>query len=154
MAGRPEGNAGSEGDRIEIGRLSQELKKHIDARQEWLISTKEFEQANPLENEVVLNHTEFKELIQKLAHKSMAQILLFRMEDDSPKRIHGKRVLISYLYPLRIPTKSKVLSAYPETPNSTSEELHVGMFVKYQDEIYIDGALDFLLIRVAEPVKK
>lgn len=84
----------------------------------------------------------------------MAQILLFRMEEDIPKRIHGKRVLMSYLYPLRVPAQSKVLSTYPETPNSTSEELHAGMFVKYQDEIYIDGALDFLLIRAAEPVKE
>ncbi|OAL68517.1 hypothetical protein A7C99_0106 [Trichophyton rubrum] len=107
--------ASSKGGKIEIGHLSQELKELIDARQKWLISSKDFEQANPLENEAVLNHKEFKELIQKL---------------------------------------SKVLSTYPETPNSTSEELHAGMFVKYQDEIYIDGALDFLLIRAAEPVKE
>ncbi|KAI1932711.1 hypothetical protein LOZ66_006778 [Ophidiomyces ophidiicola] len=149
MAGRSEGehNADSEGDQIEIGHLSQELKKLIDARQEWLVSTKDFEKTNPLENKDVLYHPEFKELIKKLAHENIAQILLFRAEDHIPKRIHGNSPNhTSYLYPLRIQSQSKAYSAYPGTAGSTTEELQLGMFVVYRKQVFIDGPLDFLLI--------
>lgn len=76
------------------------------------------------------------------------------MEYDTPKHIHGKGILVSYLYLLRIPIEARVLSTYPETPSLTSEKLRVGTFVEYQDQIFIDGALDLLLIRAAEPIMK
>ncbi|EGD95271.1 hypothetical protein TESG_02761 [Trichophyton tonsurans CBS 112818] len=155
MAGQSERehNAGSEGDQIETGHLSQELKNLIDARHEWLISTKDFERANPLENKDVLYHPEFRELIRKLAHENMAQILLFRTEDQIPKRIYGNPPNhTSYLYPLRIPSQSNAHSAYPGTPGSTTKELRLGMFVVYQDQVFIKGPLDFLLISCQQAV--
>ncbi|EEQ34954.1 hypothetical protein McanMca71_001840 [Microsporum canis] len=156
MASQPESQqeAGSEANRIEVRELSEELKGLIDARQQWLVSTHDFVRRG----DVYLNIDntflqEFQGLFDKLKYPPSAFIRLFRTRDnDRPTRIHdGDRKSIHYLYPLRIPDGfTRVYSGYPGAPGSIHKVIRIGTSVVFQDQVFIDGVLDFLLIGVQQ----
>ncbi|EGD92400.1 hypothetical protein H112_00062 [Trichophyton rubrum D6] len=154
MAGQSESelNAGSEANQIEIGELSPEIKNIIAARQEWLDLTTHFEKRG----DVYLNidktfQQEFKELIDKLGHPPSAHIRLFRTQDNNvPTIVHDSRLKRAlFIYPLHLlGGHAEVHSSHPGAPGSISKELCVGSFVAFQDQVVIDGVLDFLLVGV------
>ncbi|EGE03516.1 hypothetical protein TEQG_02546 [Trichophyton equinum CBS 127.97] len=154
MAGQSEVElkASSKANQFEIRQLSEELKGLINARQNWLASTTYFmKQGNIYLNIDKTFKQEFKVLIEKLNHPQSAQVSLFRTEDNNkPTRVHDSRLKrILYMYPLHISEGfTNVHSEYPGTPGSICKEIGIGTCVVFQDQVFIDGALDSLLIGV------
>ncbi|EEQ35395.1 hypothetical protein McanMca71_003185 [Microsporum canis] len=134
-----------------LGEVTDETNAEIIALTPWLQTATEFmvrDDGLMVYSNRQIFEERFRSLLEKLGHKDMVAKHFLRTI-ARPTRIYGSHPdRVSILYPLRIPSGSSP-RAYPESnPDSISLKLEIGKFVEFRDPLFVNGLLDFLLIRI------
>ncbi|KJF60722.1 uncharacterized protein CIMG_12221 [Coccidioides immitis RS] len=138
--------------------ITEAAKAEITRLTPWLVSAEFADNGiakglSRYKNDPILDQ-KFSELISALDQQNLSRKYLLRIDGEhSPFRLHNPTDHVSYLYPLHIPRGASPI-AYEWSSDSTFRELNVGMFVKFNEPMFIKGEFTFLLISVAMKVAK